>query len=602
MRASSNTAILLWIAAAGCYAAGPPEPDRTMTQPTVDLQTLAEQSGFRQTGRYAEVERLCQAYAQAWPNSVRCFEFGRTPEGRPMLALIASRVGTLAADELRARKVPVLMLQGGIHPGESDGKDAGFMVLREWLQSPAETPLSRIAVLFVPVFNVDGHERFGPWNRANQAGPEEMGWLTTAQNLNLNRDYAKADSPEMQHMLRLLGEWDPIVYADLHVTDGADFEHDISITATPIFEGEPELQDAGRKIRDQVIARLAAHGSLPLDFYPNLLRTDDPASGFEVGAHPARYSTGYWALHNRFAVLVETHSWKDYATRVRITRHTIVALAELAATQGADWLEQARKADAAASGLGGTPVALDYEAGEHVSTIAFRGYAYTREPSPISGGLATRYDPATPKVWNVPLKDTVRATVTVTAPRGGYVVPAAYAELLGPRLALHGVEFRRLDTGRSAAVEAFRASSTRFEGKPFEGRTQVKLGGEWKSETREIPAGSLFVPIAQARARLAMALLEPRAPDSFAAWGFFNAVLEQKEYIEPYVAELFAREMLARDPALVAQFADKLDQDPAFARDPAARLDFFYRRHPSWDDRYNLYPVYRVDSERVLQP
>ena len=566
-----------------------------MTKPDIP-QTLAEQTGFKKTGRYEEAQRLCEIYAQAWPEAVRCFEFGRTPEGRPMLALAVSRTGTLKPEELRQKKIPLLLLQGGIHPGESDGKDAGFMVLRGWLQSRSPL-LEKIAVLFVPVFNVDGHERFGPWNRPNQAGPEEMGWRTTAQNLNLNRDYTKADAPEMQAMLRLLQEWDPLVYADLHVTDGADFEHDISITGTPIFEGDPALQPAGRELRDGVIRKLAAQGSLPLDFYPNLARQDDPASGFEVGAHPARYSTGYWALHNRLAILVETHSWKDYATRVRITRNTIVALAEETAAHGADWLNLTRKSDAAAKKIGGTPVALDYETGDHVSTFAFRGYAYAREPSAVSGALATRYDPKTPQIWNVPLKDTVRTKISVTAPGGGYVVPAGYAELIGQRLALHGVEFRRLDTAVAhAAVESFRASRVKLEAKSFEGRTQAALEGEWKPEARDIPAGSLFVPIAQDRARLAMALLEPRAPDSFAAWGFFNAVFEQKEYIEPYVAEQIGREMLERDPAIAAEFRRKLDQEPEFAHDPAARLEFFYRRHPSWDERLNLLPVYRVES------
>ena len=180
------------------------------------------------------MERLCEAFAHEWPDAVRRIEFGRSAEGRPMLALVVSK-----ADP---HKVPVLMFQGGIHPGESDGKDAGFMTLRDILRgSVAPGVLDRIAILFVPAFNVDGHERFGRWNRPNQNGPEEMGWRTTAQNLNLNRDYMKAEAPEMQAMLGLLCEWDPIVCADIHVTDGADFEPDISLQAEPINQGDPRL-------------------------------------------------------------------------------------------------------------------------------------------------------------------------------------------------------------------------------------------------------------------------------------------------------------------------------------------------------------------------
>ncbi|MDH5227235.1 MAG: M14 family zinc carboxypeptidase, partial [Gammaproteobacteria bacterium] len=150
---------------------------------TDDLRTLAEQTGFKRTGRYDEVERLCRAFADRWPTRVRCVEFGRTPEQRPMLALVASEDGVLDAATARARARPVVLFQGGIHAGEIDGKDAGFLALREMLEGRVNRGmLARTTVVFVPVFNVDGHERFGAWNRPNQRGPEEMGWRTTAQN------------------------------------------------------------------------------------------------------------------------------------------------------------------------------------------------------------------------------------------------------------------------------------------------------------------------------------------------------------------------------------------------------------------------------------
>src|ERR1043165_2472757 len=171
------------------------------------LRTIAEESAFRQTGRTDEVERLGAAFAGRWPEAVRSFEYGRSLEGRPMRALIVSRSGALTPAEIHRRRVPLLMIQAGIHPGESDGKDAGFIALREMLEGNLETGLlETIAILFVPAFNTDGHERVGRWNRPNQNGPEETGWRTTAQNLNLNRDYTKADMPEMQAMLRLIGE------------------------------------------------------------------------------------------------------------------------------------------------------------------------------------------------------------------------------------------------------------------------------------------------------------------------------------------------------------------------------------------------------------
>src|SRR5690349_21846302 len=264
----------------------------TTAQTDVPL-TLAEQTAFRSTGRTDEVERLCRGYAQRWPDAVRSFEYGRSAEGRAMYAMVVSRSGALTGEEIRRRNLPLLMWQAGIHPGESDGKDAGFIALRELLSgSVAPGVLDRIAILFVPAFNVDGHERVGRWNRPNQVGPEETGWRATAQNFNLNRDYTKADAPEMRAMLRLLNQWDPLVCADLHVTDGSDFEPDISLQVEPIHQGDPQLFASGVQMRDELIDKLSRQGSLPLPFYPDLVEPDNPAGGFHLTVYSPRFSTG----------------------------------------------------------------------------------------------------------------------------------------------------------------------------------------------------------------------------------------------------------------------------------------------------------------------
>jgi hypothetical protein len=564
------------------------------------LSTVAERSGFRVTGRYEEIERLCPEYAQTWPDAVRCTEFGRTPEGRPMFALVVSRTGALTPNDARDRRIPVMLWQGGIHAGEIDGKDAGFLALREMLQGKvAKGALESSIIVFVPVFNVDGHERFGHNNRPNQNGPEEMGWRVTAQNFNLNRDYTKADAPEMQAMLRLLDAWDPVLYVDLHVTDGARFEVDVSNNLEPMRTGDAEMQAGGKALMKELNDTLKSQGSHPIDFYPTLRETDDPASGFDVSTYPPRFSTGYWAARNRFSLLVETHSWKDYPTRVRVTHNILMKLSDMMAKQGKAWRALARDADSRAERLGGQDVTLEYDVGPHTVTIDFRGYAYTRELSAISGGLVTHYDPTKPQTWHIPYRDTLVPRLTVRAPRGGYVIPAAYAEWMGERLSIHGIHFERLDrAARAANVEAFRATRAQFATRPFEGHFTAKLTGEWKAEKRDVPAGSLMVPIAQPKARLIMALLEPEASDSYAAWGFFNIAFEQKEYMEPYVAEDVAREMLARNPALATEFKQKLAADPGFARSPQARLDFFYERHPAYDEQLNLYPVLRIAGSK----
>jgi hypothetical protein len=559
------------------------------------LTTVAEKSGWTETGRYEEVIRLCKDFQRAYPGKVRCQQFGTTPEGRPMLLLVASSDGVLRSKDAAKKRRPVILIQGGIHAGEIDGKDAGFWLLRDLIEGKASRGvLAKLTLVFVPVFNIDGHERFGPYNRCNQVGPKEMGWRVTAQNLNLNRDYTKADAPEMVAMLKLLNEWDPILYVDLHVTNGAKFEHDVAVMVEPMEAGPEVLRTAAHRAREVLFPELEAKGHLPLSFYPSLLRDDDPASGFSSSVAPTRFSTGYWPTRNRLAVLVETHSWKDYATRVRTTRDVLDGLLRIAASEGARWLEAARKADEADRQAGEPELPLAYQPIQN-ATVKFRGYAYSREASEISGGLWTKYDSSKPQIWQVPLLKDPQPTQNVKLPRGGYLIPAAQAGWLRQKLHLHGFSFSELKQPRAAIeVETFRVTEVSFKPETFEGHSQPIVKGEWKSEKRDLPAGSLYVPLAQPGRRLLAQLLEPASSDSFLAWGFFNASFEQKESMDSFVAEQLAREMLGKDPKLKAEFDKKIAEEPDFARNATARLNFFYRRSSFWDRDYRLYPVYRV--------
>jgi hypothetical protein len=242
----------------------------------------------------------------------------------------------------------------------------------------------------------------------------------------------------------------------------------------------------------------------------------------------------------------------------------------------------------------GAPDSRDSSDQANVETIEFRGYAYTRKPSEISGDLVTVYDPTSPQIWRVPFRKNTAPSLTVKAPSRGYLIPISYAKEIGDKLTLHGVAFEMLEQDKAINVEAFRVIEAKFSATPFEGRMRVTLQGGWQRESHAVPQGSLFVPIAQPRARLLMALLEPQAPDSLAAWGFFNGWFEQKEHTEPYVAEQIARDMLKSDSRLAEEFKLKLASDNAFAKDPTARLSFFLHRHASRDERFNLYPILRL--------
>ena len=330
----------------------------------------------------------------------------------------------------------MLLVQGGIHAGEIDGKDAGFLALRELLDgSAAPGALGRVTVVFVPVFNVDGHERFGRWNRPNQRGPEEMGWRTTAQNLNLNRDYAKAEAPEMQAMLGLLDAWDPILYVDLHVTDGAQFQHDVSIQVEPC--------DGWRR------STLAAHGLRAARRHD---RATSTAQGFTAAAvlpvvrarrrsrvrlrddrrrRASRTATG--PARNRIR-----HAGRDALVEdlraARRARHARRILATGRA-RGRDGTSGSRPRAPPTRGPRGSRDEPSRCPGESTDAVAHDRLSAATPTSArlsrVSGRPWIRYDETTPQIWHVPLRVRVvpdlerhRARAAATScrrrtPRGG---------------------------------------------------------------------------------------------------------------------------------------------------------------------------------------
>jgi hypothetical protein len=546
------------------------------TGPKPVLVSTGERSGYVRTGRYDEAVQLCRDFARAY-RGVRCDEIGRTLEDRPVLALrIARRSG-----------LPVIYIQAGIHAGEIEGKDAGFAFLRDLLDGKVVPgALDHVAIVFVPVVNPDGHERFGPNNRVNQRGPEEMGFRTNAGRLNLNRDYVKADAPETRALVGELHRSDPVLLVDLHTTDGAKFEHDIAVLTAPFAPRADQLEETARALSDRLQARITALGHLPLPFYPSFIEDEKPESGFAQGEAPPRFSQYYAAARGRMGILVETHSWRTYKERAQSTYHALQAIVEDAAQHAAEWravCDDASKQDAA---LAGKSVTLIWENTKTSRPLAFRGYAYERKKSDISGADWIVYDETKPQIWNVPYYDELQPAISVTVPRAGYIVDGGFAKQVARVLDAHGIRYEPASGTRT--VEVFRATAVKLAAASYEGRTRATITGAWKPESRTLDRGAIFVPIAQPATRLILHLLEPSLPDSLAQWGDFNVVFERKEYMEPYVAEEAARAMLEKDPKLRAEF------DAAVAADPKLnRLEWFYRRHPAWDERVDLLPVYR---------
>jgi hypothetical protein len=568
--------------------------------PQQDWTTFYEKSAYQATPRYAETVDFCRGLAAASP-VFHYLSFGTSPQGRELPLLVADREGLCTPEAARAAGRTVILVEAGIHPGEISGKDAGLLLLRNLLVGQQSLDLlDGVTLLFVPIFNVDGHERFGPYNRINQNGPVEMGWRTNAANLNLNRDFLKADTPEMQAWLRLFAAWLPDFFVDIHATDGADYQYAISYALELHGNLETGLTSWAReRYLPALEAAMTARG-FPLTPYVIFRRWHDPRSGLVSWAASPRLSEGYVALQNRPGLLVETHMLKPYRVRVEAVYALLLETLRLLQGEGPELQARVRAADAAASdgALRREPFPLRFRATADSVMIDFLGVSYEEVTSEITGGTWIRYG-REPVTYRIPYFDRQEPTVSVQVPEG-YLVPPEWPAV-AERLALHGVALRRLAVPVTLTVRSYRFRDVSWQEQPYEGRHPLDFQVESIREERELPAGTWVVDLRQRAARVAIHVLEPQAPDSYVQWGFFDPIFSRTEYVESYVIEAMAREMLARDPDLARQLEAAKAADPEFAGDPRAIRDWFYRRTPYCDDRVNIYPVGLIDDRAVLE-
>lgn len=564
----------------------------------VEWQTRAEKSEYRETARYDETVAYSRRLDDASP-LIRYETFGKSGEGRDLPLLIATEGGTFTPQEARKAGKAVLLVQACIHPGEPDGKDAGFALLRDVAVTKTRKGLlDHVVLLFIPMYNVDGHERFGPYNRINQNGPVEMGWRTNATNLNLNRDYMKLDAPETRAWMRLWNEWNPDLLIDCHVTDGADYQYDI----TYIYEHHEHVPKAvvdwQREAFDQRIFPATEKAGSLLAQYMTFRDNRDASKGIEAFIMPPRFSTGYSALRNSPGMTIETHMLKDYRTRVRGTYDLLMYTLEEVNHNTEKLLTAVKRAEEEAVAMGKSydpsrRLPLSVALTEKSSPFHLKGVEARTEQSDVSGKPWVEFG-TKPVDYTVPLYDDTEVTKAV-APPLYYIVPQQWKDVIAI-LAAHGLRLKRLAATAEIEVESYRFSEVKWAAQPFEGRLRASFKTTAVRERRTYAAGSVLIPVAQPASRVAIHLLEPDAPDSFVSWGFFNAIFEVKEDAEDYILEKLARQMLARDEALRREFEERLKTDAKFAASPEARLRFFYERSPYWDRQRNLYPVGRITT------
>lgn len=561
-----------------------------------DWTTFFEKSNFLSTPSYKESIKYFMLFEKYSPYA-KMVNLGKSPQGRDIYSIIISKEKAFTTNKMKKTNKPLLLINNGIHAGEIEGKDASMLLLREILiTKEKENLLDHCNIILIPIFNVDGHERISEFNRINQNGPKEMGWRTTSQNLNLNRDFMKADAPEMKLFLKLFNEWLPDFFIDTHTTNGVDFQYQITYG---IEKNENIFPETATWIRNKFIPFIEK-------------RTDEqrflilPYVGFKEGDYKKglvdwisgpRFSHGYSAVHNRPGLLIETHMLKPYKDRVFATKALITATLEIINKNSKYLIEINRKADSVYIqnfGVMKNPYPIDFKINDDFELRKYKGLEAIDSLSWITGTKVKQYTSEKFEL-DVPYYSKAEISKSVSAP-DYYVIPREYAQLV-EILKLHGVKVEAVSKSKNVMSENYRFTNVKFPQRTFEGCLMPDYEIQLLHDTVRMNAGDFIVDPKQRTIGIIIHLLEPISNDSFVKWGFMNSIFEQKEYFEEYSMEPIARKMAESNPQMKNQFLNKLESDEKFRNNPRQRLNYFYEKSPYYDKQLNLYPIHRVVGE-----
>jgi hypothetical protein len=524
------------IVVAGCSTPVPPGPPNPATFP----KTRPELTSYRETSRYRDVRSFLDSL-RALGAPLAFGSIGKTNEGREIPYVIASRPLVNTPSAARALGRPIVYVQGNIHAGEVEGKDALLALLRDLAFAEKRNALDSIVLIAVPIYNADGNERFASQsvNRTEQNGPELVGVRANAQNLDLNRDYVKAEAPETRASLAMFNTWDPDVFVDLHATNGS--YHGYALTYSPSLN--PAAVFGGVYTRDSLLPVLrermrARHGFETFD-YGNFI--SDERNGVDTAVREGwatydprpRFGTDYYGIRGRIAILSEAYSHDPLERRIASTyaftreilslvgeRNTAIrSLSARADSQPLGWgpAPDSLRTVSIRSQLTTTPVMLDVIKEDLEKT----GDSSMTQPGVQRGVRRTgRFRPI-----RMPVYDRFTSTLDRPAPAAYVVAPGDTAAVT--LLRLHGIRVDRSDTAWTARGESFVIDTIITAQRLFQGHREVRLRGRWERGTQTIPAKSFIVSTAQPRGALIVYLLEPESDDGFTTWNVFRSRLQK---------------------------------------------------------------------------
>ncbi len=553
-----------------------------------DLQTQFEISQGTETATYLQTIDFYIALAKEF-SAVNIQTIGETDSGHPLHLVTYNPEGTFNFQKIGNEKT-LILINNGIHPGESDGIDATMLLFRDLVTGKLAAPKNTV-VATIPIYNVGGALNRNSTTRANQNGPKSYGFRGNAQNYDLNRDFIKTDTKNARTFAQIFHLVKPDIFIDNHVSNGADYQY----TLTHLFTQHDKLGgELGRYVHDSIMPELQnslANAKWDITPYVNVFN-QVPETGFSQFMDSPRYSTGYTTLWNTLGMMVETHMLKPYKQRVEGNYELLVQMLNIAEADGKKIKELRRNSDVASLNQKYYPVHWEVDT-TRSSVLDFKGFEADTLVSPVTGFPRLKYDRNRPFIKKVEYRDYFIATDSVAVPEA-YLIKHGWHKIID-LLQLNKIDFNILEKDTLMKVQSYRIESYKTRNEAFEGH-YPHFDTKVEQNTRQINfnKGDLLVPTNQPGIRYIMETLEPSAVDSFFNWNFFDTILQEKEGFSPYVFEDIAFEMLENDTLLKSNFASKKSVEPEFANNWYAQLQWLFEHSKYYEPEHLQYPIYRI--------
>lgn len=551
-------------------------------------QTIYEASGEKETATYAETIDFYIRLARDFPQ-INIHTIGKTDSGQPLHMVTFNPDGDFNFENIRKEK-SIILINNGIHPGESDGIDATMMLYRDLATKNVPAPEKTVLVT-IPIYNIGGALNRNSTTRANQNGPLEYGFRGNALNYDLNRDFIKMDSKNAKTFADIFHLVKPDVFIDNHVSNGADYQYIL----THLFTQHNKLGgDLGEYLYNSFmpgIEKSLAEKDWDITPYVNVFNMP-PEFGFSQFIDHPRYSTGYTTLWSTLGLMVETHMLKPYKQRVDGTYEIMESLIAVVEKEHEN-IKSLRK-ETLEKNLDLAEYYLNWQVDTtQSSTLQFKGYEAERFTSEVTGLPRLKYDRTRPFTKEVVYQDQYYPTDTVPVP-DAYIIRQSQQKVM-ERLDANKIQYFKLDKDTTLTVETYNILEYDTRNTPYEGH-YLHYNTKVEKTTKKVTfkPGDFVVPTRQPGIRYLLETLEPHAVDSFFNWNFFDTFLQQKEGFSPYVFEDVALEMLQKDSILRQNFETKKKLDLNFANNWYAQLDWIFQRSVHLEEAYLSYPVYRV--------